>query len=259
MSACRNPSATKRKAASRKAFNARVKKAFKLLDREYNKWAAQGRHEDGAWVNTKRPRGASYGTKALRARATKAVTLRVRSRSRARTIKETGLIDRRTGKVRKNPLKGGSSKATISANIRKLMHEGYPQRQAIAIAFSKAGKARRNPDDENPIAASRSDLLLAAHDSAVRGAIREAKAFLAKASKIRKLTMAEIARVWKHCLPEHLKRNPMPGKRSLADLGRLVRRVKGRVARENSSGTKSGQRMAAIKCNPRRRATKKRK
>jgi hypothetical protein len=42
------------------------------------------------------------------------------------------------------PLKKGSSKATISKNIRELMHTGkYPQRQAIAIAFSTAGKARR--------------------------------------------------------------------------------------------------------------------
>ena len=40
------------------------------------------------------------------------------------------------------PLKSGSSKATISANIRTEMHAGKPQAQAVAIAMRKAGKAR---------------------------------------------------------------------------------------------------------------------
>ena len=40
------------------------------------------------------------------------------------------------------PLKSGSSKATISANIRTEMHAGKPQRQAVAIAMHKAGKSR---------------------------------------------------------------------------------------------------------------------
>lgn len=46
---------------------------------------------------------------------------------------------------RHNPLRRGSSRSTVSANIRKLMHEGYPQKQAIAISLRSAGKSRRNP------------------------------------------------------------------------------------------------------------------
>jgi len=41
------------------------------------------------------------------------------------------------------PLRKGSSKKVVSENIRTEMHAGKPQRQAIAIAFSKAGKSRR--------------------------------------------------------------------------------------------------------------------
>ena len=41
------------------------------------------------------------------------------------------------------PLKRGRSNATVSSNIRKLRHEGRPQRQAIAIAYKKAGRSRR--------------------------------------------------------------------------------------------------------------------
>ena len=42
------------------------------------------------------------------------------------------------------PLRKGRSKKVISGNIRRLMHEGYPQRQAVAIAMHKAGKARKS-------------------------------------------------------------------------------------------------------------------
>jgi hypothetical protein len=48
--------------------------------------------------------------------------------------------------LKTNPLRHGRSRTTVSANIRKLIHEGYPQKQAVAIALNVAGLSRKNPN-----------------------------------------------------------------------------------------------------------------
>lgn len=44
------------------------------------------------------------------------------------------------------PLEEGKDDKTVSRNIAMLIDEGKPQKQAIAIAMSKAGRERRQSD-----------------------------------------------------------------------------------------------------------------
>lgn len=41
------------------------------------------------------------------------------------------------------PLKKGKNQKAVSSNIRTLIKEGRPQKQAIAISFNKAKKSKR--------------------------------------------------------------------------------------------------------------------
>lgn len=44
------------------------------------------------------------------------------------------------------PLKKGKSKKIVSENIGELQRSGYPQKQAVAIAYSEAGEKRKNAE-----------------------------------------------------------------------------------------------------------------
>lgn len=41
------------------------------------------------------------------------------------------------------PLKAGKSKNVVKSNISEMMKSGHPQKQAIAAAYSKAGKSKK--------------------------------------------------------------------------------------------------------------------
>ena len=41
------------------------------------------------------------------------------------------------------PLLKGKAKKTMKKNVRTLLDEGYKPKQAVAIAYSKAGKSRK--------------------------------------------------------------------------------------------------------------------
>lgn len=49
------------------------------------------------------------------------------------------------------PLKKGSSNKVKSDNIKELRHSGYPEKQSIAIAYSKARESLKKGDKKRRI------------------------------------------------------------------------------------------------------------
>ena len=49
------------------------------------------------------------------------------------------------------PLKKGKSNAVKSSNIKELVHSGYPQKQAVAIAYSKARESLKKHDKKSKV------------------------------------------------------------------------------------------------------------
>lgn len=49
------------------------------------------------------------------------------------------------------PLKKGKSNASKSANIRELRHSGYPEKRAVAIAYSKARESLKKHDKKSKV------------------------------------------------------------------------------------------------------------
>lgn len=61
------------------------------------------------------------------------------------------------------PLQSGYSNDVIASNIAKLIREGYPKKQAVAIAYSKAREAAKRIKDPHRRAAVMRRLLNVKH------------------------------------------------------------------------------------------------
>ena len=69
------------------------------------------------------------------------------ARERFAEMARSGAFKRKAAKARK--AKANPAKKTVSQKISQLTREGYPQKQAVAIALNeqRAGKVKRNPSD----------------------------------------------------------------------------------------------------------------
>ena len=48
---------------------------------------------------------------------------------------------------KKMPLKKGKNEKAVTSNIKKLVKEGYPQKQAVAIALAKSQPKRKKKNE----------------------------------------------------------------------------------------------------------------
>lgn len=62
------------------------------------------------------------------------------------------------------PLKEGSSKKAISENIATEMHAGKPRDQAVAIAYSVAGKSKKKTKKSEELVDKPKDPSIAKHE-----------------------------------------------------------------------------------------------
>jgi broad specificity polyphosphatase/5'/3'-nucleotidase SurE len=65
----------------------------------------------------------------------------------AEMARSGALAKKRKAVAKKTTVKKNPAKKTVSKKISQLRHEGYPQKQAVAISLSeqRAGKVKRNP------------------------------------------------------------------------------------------------------------------
>ena len=75
------------------------------------------------------------------------------ARARFAEMARSGVLNRKRKTAAKKkaaamPLAANPRKKTVSQKISQLRHEGYPQRQAVAVALNeqRAGKVKRNPE-----------------------------------------------------------------------------------------------------------------
>jgi len=80
------------------------------------------------------------------------------ARARFAEMARSGVLNRKRKTAAKKkaaamPLATNPRKKTVSQKISQLVHEGYPQRQAVAVALNeqRAGKVKRNPARKAPV------------------------------------------------------------------------------------------------------------